>query len=194
MKTKAKPGSARERKYRLKTLAQAHAFVLAVGKCSIFADKKKTGPNLWDAVDLPEKQPGEQGWGQKIGAVWSWKNQLPAVYPDEIFYGKDEDGRAVLMTLEHLAKEHYPAVHHPIEQCSPMARKIYALVKVEPMTTPALRNAVAGKDKTLRAAFAKAMIELQVTLNIVRSNAPEIESDTWLRFAELYPAIAAVGK
>lgn len=181
------------RKFRLKTLAQAHAFVLAVGKCTIFADKKTTGPNLWDAVDLPEKQPGEKGWGQKIGAVWSWKNQLPAVYPDEIFYGKDEKGRAVLMTLEHLAKEHRPKVHRPIEQCSPMARKIYALVKVEPMTTTALRNAVAGKDKVLRAAFAKGLTELQVTLNIVRSNAPEIESDTWLRFAELYPGIAARG-
>ena len=190
MKTKSKIRAVAPRKFRLKTLAQAHAFLLAVGKCTIFADKKKTGPNLWDAVDLPEKQPGEKGLGQKIGAVWSWKNQLPAVYPDEIFYGKDEKGRAVLMTLEHLAKEHYPKVHRPIEQCSPVARKIYALVKVEPLTTTALRNTVAGKDKVLRAAFAKALTELQVTLNIVRSNAPEIESDTWLRFSELYPAIA----
>ncbi len=189
MKTKAKATTPSVRKYRLKTLTQAHAFVLAVGKCAIFADKKKSGPNLWDAVDLPEKQPGEQGWGQKIGAVWSWKNQLPSTYPDEIFYGKDENGKAALMTLEHLAKEHYPKVHRPVEQCSVMARKIYALVKVEPVTTTALRNAVAGKDKALRAAFSKAMIELQVTLNIVRSNAPEIESDTWLRFSELYPAI-----
>ena len=95
------------------------------------------------------------------------------------------------MTLEHLAKEHYPRLHRPVEECSVMARKIYSLVKVEPVTTTVLRNTVAGKDKALRAAFAKALVELQVTLNIVRSNAPEIESDTWLRFAELYPAIAA---
>ena len=191
MKTKPSPKAALPRKYRLKTLAQARAYVLALGKCTIFADKKKTGPNLWDAVDLPEKQPGEKGWGKKIGAVWSWKNQLPAEFPDEIFYGKDEHGRAVLMTLEHLAKEHYPRLHRPVEECSVMARKIYSLVKVEPVTTTVLRNTVAGKDKALRAAFAKALVELQVTLNIVRSNAPEIESDTWLRFAELYPAIAA---
>ena len=182
------------RKFRLKTLEQAHAFVRAVGKCAIFADKRKDVPSLWDAVDLPEKQSGEKGWGQKIGAVWSWKNLLPASYPEEIFYGKDERGRAVLMTLAHLAEEHYPKVHRPVEQCSAMAQKIYALVKVEPMTTTALRNAVAGKDKVLRAAFAKAMTELQVTLNIVRSNAPEIECDTWLRFAELYPGIPARGK
>jgi hypothetical protein len=193
MKKKAAAKLPTPRKYRLKTLAQAQAFVLAVGKCGIFADRKKTGPNLWDAVDLPEKQPGEKGWGKKIGAVWSWKNQLPAEYPEEIFYGKDEDGKAVLMTLGHLAKEHYPKVHRPVDQCSVMARKIYALVKVEPATTTALRNAVAGKDKILRAAFAKALVELQVTLNIVRSNAPEIESDTWLRFSELYPAIPPRG-
>ena len=182
------------RKFRVKTFAQAHAFVLAVGKCGIFADKKSALPSLWEAVDLPEKQPGEGGWGKKIGAVWGWKNQLPAEFPDEIFYGKDEAGRATLMTLTHLAKEHYPKFHRPIEQCGPMARKIYALVKIEPMTTGALRTAVAGKDKLLRAAFSKAMIELQVTLNIVRSNAPEIETDTWLRFGELYPAIVAAAK
>ena len=98
------------------------------------------------------------------------------------------------MTLEHLAKEHYPKFHRPVEQCSPMARKIYALVKVEPMTTGALRSAVAQKDKALRAAFSKALVELQVTLNIVRSNAPEVESDTWLRFGELYPSIASGAK
>lgn len=191
MKTKSKTTVKSPRKFRLKTLEQAHAFVRAVGKCTIFADKKKSGPNLWDVIDLPEKQPGEGGWGQKIGAAWSWKNRLPAEYPDEIFYGKDEQGRAVLMTLEHLAAEHYPKFHRPIELCSPMARRIYALVKVEPLTTTALRNAVAQKDKARRAAFAKGLVELQVTLNIVRSNAPEIEADTWLRFGELYPAIMA---
>ena len=190
----AKASRTTARKAGVKTLEQAHGFVRAVGKCAIFADQRKNGPNLWDVVDLPEKKPGEKGWGQKIGAVWSWKNLLPATYPDEIFYGKDEGGRAVLMTLAHLAEEHYPRHHRPIEQCSPMARKIYALVKVEPMTTTALRNAVAGKDKLLRAAFAKAMTELQVTLNIVRSNAPEIECDTWLRFSELYPGIPNRGK
>ena len=177
------------KKFRLKTLEQARTFVLAVGKCSIFADKKKDIPSLWDAVDLLEKQPGESGWGQKIGAGWSWKNRLPAEFPEEIFYGKDEKGRAVLMTLEHLAAVHYPQFHRPLDKCSAMAGKIYALVKVEPMTTTALRNALAGKDKARRVAFAKALVELQVTLNIVRSNAPEIESDTWLRFAELYPKI-----
>jgi hypothetical protein len=66
------------RKPRVRTLAQARAFVKAVGLCLVFADKKQDLPNLWDVVDLPEKQPGEKGWGKKIGAVWSWKtSSLP---------------------------------------------------------------------------------------------------------------------
>ena len=59
-------------------------------------------------MDLPEKQPGEKGWGPKISAVWRWKNQLPAHYPREIFYGKMKGGAAVLMTLDYLRNHHYP--------------------------------------------------------------------------------------
>ncbi len=172
----------------IRTLKQALAYVRKTGLCLVFADKKLDLPNLWDVVDLPEKQPGEKGWGQKIGAVWTWKNQLPADFPDEIFYGKGTGGKTVLMTLDYLRREHYPKFHRPVAACSPLARKIYELVRIEPMTTTALRKAVLKGDKSRKAAFAKALIELQVTLNIVRCNAPEITSDTWVRFADQYPA------
>jgi hypothetical protein len=33
------------------------------------------------------------------------------------------------------------------------------------------------------------LVELQVTLNITRSNAPNLKLDTWLPFAEQYPGI-----
>jgi hypothetical protein len=173
---------------RVRTLAQARAFVKAAGLCLVFADQKQDLPNLWDVVDLPEKQPGEKGWGKKIGAVWSWKNQLPADYPDEIFYGKGAGGKTVLMTLAYLRTQHYPKFHRPVADCSPLARQLYELVRIEPMTTGALRTAVLKGDKSQKTAFAKALIELQVTLNIVRSNAPEITSDTWVRFADQYPS------
>ena len=61
-------------------------------------------------------------------------------------------------------------------------------MRTEPFTTPQLRQALTGGDKSRKAAFDKALIELQVTLNIVRSNDPAIEADTWLRFGEQYPA------
>lgn len=170
----------------IRTLKQALAYVRKTGICLVFADPKSDLPSLWDAIDLPERQPGEKGWGQKIGAVWNWKNQLPADYPDEIFYGKGPKGKSVLMTLDYLRTTHYPACHRPVEKCSLLARKIYELVRVEPLTTPALRKAVLQGDKSRKAAFAKALVELQVTLNIVRCNAPEITSDTWVRFGEQY--------
>ncbi|MCF7688681.1 MAG: hypothetical protein K9M98_06070 [Cephaloticoccus sp.] len=173
----------------IRTLKQALAHVRKVGVCLVFADPKSNLANLWDAIDLPEKLPGEKGWGQKVGAVWSWKNQLPADYPDEIFYGKGAKGKSVLMTLDYLKKVHHPAFHRPVVQCSPLAQKIYELVRIEPMTTPALRQAILKGDRSRKAAFAKALVELQVTLNIVRCNAPEITSDTWVRFAEQYLGI-----
>ena len=175
---------------RIRTLRQARDFVQRAGLCLVFADRKKDRPNLWDAVDLPERQPGESGWGQKVGAVWSWKNQLPADYPDEIFYGKDARGKAVLMTQQHLREVHYPKHHRPLTACSPLARKLFEQVRIEPMTTPALRQAVLKGDRTQRHAFAKALVELQVTLNIVRCNAPEVTADTWVRFHEQYPGLA----
>jgi hypothetical protein len=178
-----------KKKPHLRTLAQARTFVHKCGLCLVFADPKSDLPNLWDAIDLPEKQPGEPGWGKKIGALWSWKNQMPADYPDEIFYGKGAKGKSVLMTLAYLKATHYPAYHRPVEKCNPLARKIYELVRIEPMTTPALRKAILKGDKTKKAVFAKALVELQVTLNIVRCNAPEITSDTWVRFGEQYPGL-----
>lgn len=171
----------------VKTLEQAHDFVNAVGLCLIFADKRGQLPSLWDAVDLPEKQPGESGWGQKITAVWTWKNALPASWPDEIFYGKIKGGKAVLMTLDHLRTVHYPEHHRPVAQCSLLARRIHDLVRIEPYTTPELRREITGGDKTRKAGFDKALAELQITLNIVRSHEPELVNDTWLRFTDQYP-------
>lgn len=173
----------------VRTLAQAKKYVSKVGYCLVFPDKKKDLPNLWDMIDLPEKQPGEKGWGQKVSAIWPWKNELPADYPDEIFYGKGAKGKSVLMTLEYLKEKPYPEFHRPIKECSLMAQKIYDLVRIEPMTTGALRKEITKGDKTRKGAFDKGLVELQVTLNIVRCNAPEITSDTWVRFEEQYPGL-----
>ncbi len=75
----------------IKTIEEAYAFVRDVKICTIFA-QKTVHPSLWENVDLPGKQSGEKGRGQKVTAVWAWKNKLPALYPDEIFYGKYEVG------------------------------------------------------------------------------------------------------
>lgn len=174
---------------RVKTIDQAHAFVMSAGLCTIFADVAGEVPSLWSVTDLPERRKGEGGWGQKVSAVWTWKNELPAMFPDEIFYGKIAGGKAALMSMAHLRATHYPAFHRPIATCSPLAQRMYELIRVEPRTTGELRKLVLGGDRAKRGAFSKALIELQVTLNIVRLNAPEVEVDTWVRFQEQYPGI-----
>jgi hypothetical protein len=82
-----------------RTLKQARAYILQVGICGLFSDAGVGMPNLWDVVDLPDRQSGEKGWGEKVVAIWRWKNELPAIYPEEIFYGKIPTGRAALMSM-----------------------------------------------------------------------------------------------
>ena len=54
----------------VRTLKQARTYILQVGICGIFSDAGVGMPNLWEVVDLPDRQPGEKGWGQKVIAIW----------------------------------------------------------------------------------------------------------------------------
>ena len=165
-----------KRPAKIKTFEQAFEFVLKVKTCLIFGSKTSDLPSLWDVVDLPGRQPGQPGWGAKVEAVWAWKNELPAQFPDEIFYGKLPGGLAVLMDMEHLRQVHYPAHHRPVSSCSPH-------------TTAGLRKALSPSGAISKSKVDSALVELQVTLNIIRSNAPNLKRDTWLPFAEQYPDI-----
>jgi hypothetical protein len=170
----------------VKTLEQARRFVIEQQICTVFAGQSKALKSLWDAVDLPDKQPGETGWGAKISAVWGWKNQLPAQYPNEIFYGKLRGGAAVLMTLDYLRDYHYPLNYKDIRLCRPLAQQIYELIRQEPYETTALRRDSMEQCGCTKSQFDAALKELQATLNIVRSNEPGIDRDTWLPFQEIY--------
>jgi hypothetical protein len=174
---------------KIKTFEQAYAFVLKAKQCLIFGSKTSDLPCLWEVVDLPGRQPGQKGWGAKVEAVWAWKNELPAQFPDEIFYGKLPGGLAVLMCVDHLRRVHYPAHHRAVSQCSPLARRAYELIRTEPHTTAELRKALSPSGSISKSKVDSALMELQVTLNITRSNAPNLKRDTWLPFAEQYPDI-----
>lgn len=143
-------------------------------------------PCLWEVVDLPGRQPGEKGWGQKVNAIWRWKNELPAIYPDEIFYGKIPGGLAVLMSMEYLRRDHYPRCHRPVRECSALAQRIHALLKLDPLTTPALRRELDMARRPERSRADRALLELQVTLNIARRNSLKDKNDTWVPFSEQY--------
>ena len=143
-------------------------------------------PCLWNEVDLPTRRPGERGWGEKVSAIWRWKNELPARYPQEIFYGKTKSGLAILMSMEYLRDGYYPKHHRALSDCSALAQQLYGLIKLDPIRTGPLREEVNMTAGPERRKFERALRELQATLNIVRRNSPLDENDTWVPFSEQY--------
>lgn len=168
------------------TLEQAREYVKRVKICTVFPGDKSDLPSLWDQVDLPEKQPGESGWGEKMSAVWTWKNGLPGEYPSEIFYGKIEGGVAALMDTDYLANTHFPQAYKHIDTLNELARHIYGLVAVEPWDTTSLRKATMKEAGCSKSQFDTALKNLQVTMNIARLNEEQYEHDTWVAFKEQY--------
>lgn len=173
-------------KPQIRTLQQARTYLRKTKVCGIFSDDHGRMASLWEAVDLPERQLGEKGWGQKITAVWTWKNELPARWPEEIFYGKLPGGLAVLMSLDHLGQKHYPDHHRPVRDCSPLAQQLYARLKLDPLTTKALRKELGMTARPEKSRFEKALLELQTTLNIARRNSLSDKNDTWVLSSEQY--------
>src|SRR3712207_709243 len=174
----------------VKTIEEARDWIRSVRICTIFEDRSGKLPSLWDAVDAPDKQPGERGWGDKMGKVWTWKNELPARYPDEIFYGKLKGGRAILCTMDRL-REIYRAQHRPLEQVSHTARELYDVIWQGPIPNKPLRGATGLEGKEGKARFDRALLELQVAMLIVRVNRGDVENDTWVAFDAQYPELAA---
>ena len=171
----------------VKTLEDAYAFVKSVQICTVFPSDKTELTSLYEHVDLPEKQPGESGWGQRIEAVWPWKNQLPATYPNEIYYGKIKGGFAVLMEMGYLDSVHFEAAYKPVGTLNPLAQTIFEKIRIEPWITGELRNEVMAEAGCSKSQFDTALKNLQISMNVVRDC--EAEQDTWLTFQEVYSEI-----
>jgi hypothetical protein len=172
---------------KIRTIAEAAAFVRQVQICTIFPSDRTSLPSLYEHVDLPEKQPGEGGWGARMEAVWPWKNELPARYPDAIYYGKIKGGFAVLMAMDYLDRTHFDSAYEPVDSLTPLARQVYEKIRIEPWTTTDLRNEMIKETGCSKSRFDTALKTLQITLNIVRDSAAE--QDTWLTFREVHAEI-----
>lgn len=173
----------------IKTFEEARLLVQQLQVCTIYDSAKTQLPSLWEHVDLPEKQPGEKGWGEKVSAVWDWTNRLPAEFPDEIFYGKVKGGFAVLMSMDYLRDVHFQSAYKPVDQLNLLAIQTFDKIRVEPWDTTSLRNEMIQEVGCSKSQFETALKNLQISLNVVRSNGPDIERDTWLPFQEQYPDI-----
>jgi hypothetical protein len=176
----------------IKTFEEARAFVLEVKVCTLFANSgKQAYPSLWDNVDLPDKRSGEGGWGERVSAIWTWKNRLPERYPDEIFYGKVRGGHAVLMEMGYLRDPHFATAYRPAQELSSLAQFLYDKVRFEPWDTAELRRFAVDEFGASKGQFDTALKNLQISLNIARANDPSAERDTWLAFSEAYHEIWA---
>jgi hypothetical protein len=170
----------------IKTLEQARDFVKEVKVCTIFASEKTEHDSLYEMVDYPKKQPGESGWGERIGVVWAWKNELPAMYPTEIYYGKLKNGLAVLMDLEYVRSVHFPKAYVDVTKQDALTQFVFERIMEEPWDTTSLRKMVIQETGCSKGQFDKALKNLQSTMNIVRLNDAQIERDTWVPFKEVY--------
>lgn len=173
----------------IKTFEEARYLIQELQICTIFESSKSKLPSLWEHVDLPEKQAGEKGWGEKVSAVWDWKNRLPATYPDEIFYGKIKGGFAVLMTMDYLRDTHFAAAYKNVHTLNRVAEQTFDRVRLEPWETGPLRKDVMYDTGCSKSQFDTALKNLQISMNIARVNELGIERDTWLSFRELHPEI-----
>jgi hypothetical protein len=77
-------------------------------------------------------------------------------------------------------------LHQDIGSCRRLAQQIYELIRFDSCETTELRRASMVQFGCTKSQFDTALKELQITLNIVRSNEPDIERDTWLLFQEIY--------
>ena len=174
----------------IRTFDDAYQFVLKEKVCTIFGSKNSPHPSLWDNVDLPDRKKGEGGWGEKVTAIWKWKNELPATFPDEIFYGKITNGDAVLMEMDYLRHTHYATAKKDVSTISPLAERLYRHIRMEPWFTGDLRKVVMSETDCTKSRFDTALKKLQITLNIARSNHPDDTRDRWVAFSEMYPDIS----
>jgi hypothetical protein len=170
----------------VKTIAQARELVRRVKVCTIFPSDKVEYTSLWENVDLPDKQPGEKGWGKKMSAVWTWKTRLPAEYPNDIYYGKIKGGLAVLMDMDYMVSSHFPRAYKHVRSLNALAQYLYEEIAAEPWDTTTLRKAAIEEFGCTKSQFDAALKNLQITMNIVRLNDPQAEKDTWVPFWELY--------
>ena len=172
---------------KIKTMKDACVFVKEVKVCTIFPSDKTELTSLYEHVDLPEKQPGETGWGQRMEAVWPWKNKLPSEYPNEIYYGKIKGGFAVLMEMNYLDEIHFPAAYKPVCALNQLVQQIFEKIRIEPWATGDLRKEIIAEVGCSKSQFDTALKNLQISLNVVRDC--EAEQDTWLTFQEVYADI-----
>ena len=170
----------------IKTIEEAYQFVLEEKVCTVFGSKSSPYPSLWDNTELSEKKPNAGGWSPRVKAVWEWKTRIPQMYPQSVFYGKVQGGDAVLMEMQHFRDVHYPDAFQPVSELDTLAQEVYEFIRLEPAYTGPLRKRAIARLACTKSQFDTALKKLQISLNVVRSNDPNLKNDFWLSLREVH--------
>jgi hypothetical protein len=167
-------GRARERRWwlssgRVRSSAQAAAFVEDVGFALLFPSERVLVPSLWEAVAGEDAEPFATGMGADEQRVWSWKDELPR--HGLVWYGNFVAGRGSFLSPS-LLRWLYPASGGPDDhtdlELSPAAHEVATALAEGPLPSAKLRALIGDRSRYQRAA-----VELQHHLLVTTAGVQE---------------------
>lgn len=180
---------------RLRTVEEARAFVDSVGFCHFWPIKGIEMPNLFHAIAGRVRPVPDEHDDPDISKCWGWKDD--ALDKRWWYYGKLLGRRATLVSLEMLpvfyaCSENYGDLLDYLEEyragtLTAEAKSIYeALLEHGPLDTVHLRRQARMSAESAKAAFERAMVELQVGLKVLPIGVAEVGA--W-RYAFIYEIV-----
>jgi len=189
----------RTSKLQIRSIAEALDFVNNVGFCFAFKARNSELPCLWHAA-CGERNPAyplHTHHDPYIGLVWQAKDILPA--GKKIYYGKALKNRPSMISLDYLpffyrlldneGKQDAYLRKYMSGNLSQEAKKIMdALTENSPMVTADLKLASGMARPGKRAAFDRAMAELQMNMFVTKiAEFYEPFTFLWDLFTNRYP-------
>ena len=169
----------RQKKWQVRTMAQALAFVKQTGFCFAFTARRSELPCLWHAAcgERNPEYPEHTHSDPHIGLVWQAKDDLVA--KRSIYYGKAIKQRPSMISLElfpcfyrlfdRLDSPDYFYKDYMAGQLSAAAKRIMeALTERSPQVTAELKLSSGYGHPDKRAEFDRGMAELQMKMYVVK--------------------------
>ncbi len=162
---------------RLRSEAEALAFVDEVGFCFLFAARGFAMPTLWEAICGEARPLPRHHDDADLGQAWQWKDTLPS--RGACFYGKVLRKTPTLISLACLPyfyalSPNYGELDDYLEeyeqgQLSAEAKWVYeALLAGGPQSTTRLRKLAGLEGRANMGRFDRALAELQAGLKIIK--------------------------
>lgn len=181
---------------RVRTPAAAQAFVDEVGFCFFWPIQGAELPNLFHAIAGRVRAVPNEHADPDISKCWTWKDQ--ALGQRRWYYGKLLCKKATLIALTDLPNfyalsANYGGEHDYLDEyaaghLSREAKVIYeALSQGGPLDTVRLRRETRLAAESAKAAFERALVELQVGLKILPVGVAE--AGAW-RYAFVYDLVS----